>query len=79
MAESGGECRQTGSSSRALQESTLHSIAHPLLSVISCGPSRVSMLQLLFHSVAGHGALEVRLLEPLAVGDQVGSSEAGWM
>lgn len=41
------------------------------------------MLQLLFHSGARHGPLEVRLLEPLAVGvasgDQVGSSEAEWI
>lgn len=41
------------------------------------------MLQLFFHSVARHDSLEVRLLEPLAVGvasgNQVGSSEAGWM
>lgn len=41
------------------------------------------MLQVLYHPVAGHGPLELRLLEPLAAGvatgDQVGSSEAGWM
>lgn len=41
------------------------------------------MLQLLFHSMVGHGPLEVRLRQPLAAGvaagDQVGSSEAGWL
>lgn len=71
------------SSSRALQESALHSITPHGFPVPSCGLNRVSTLQLLFHQVAGHGPLELRLLEPLAAGvaagDQVGSSEAGWM
>lgn len=68
MAES-GEGMQTASS-RALQESVLHSGTHPVL-------------QLLLHPVVGHSPLELRLLELLAAGmaagDQVGSSEAGWM
>jgi hypothetical protein len=51
--------------------------------VTSCGPSKVSVLQLLLHSVARHGPLELELLESLvagvAAGDHMGSSEAEWM
>lgn len=83
MAESGEGVQAGSSSSRALQESALHSVTTHCFPVTSRGPSRASMLQLRFHSGAGHGPLEVRLLEPLAAGvaagDQGGSSEAGWM
>ena len=71
------------SSSRAPQESALRSVTPHGFPVPSCGLNGVSMLQLLFHQMAGHGPLELRLLEPLAAGvaagDQVGSSVAGWM
>lgn len=62
------------SSSRMLQKSIPHSVSHPLT---------VSVLQPVFHPVAGHGPLEMGVLELLAAGvvegGQAGSSEAGWI
>lgn len=69
---------------QGLQESVLHSVIHPLhpssrLQVAQAGSPCSSCS----HAVARHSPLELRLLEPpaagMAAGDQVGSSEAGWM
>lgn len=83
MAESGQGCWQTGGGgSRARQESVLYPVTHPLLPSACVWPMQSPCFRC-SHSEAGHGALEVRLLELLAAGvvagDQAGSSEAGWM
>lgn len=68
---------------QALQEPAPHSAATQGFPGTSRSPGRASVLQPRFHSEAGHGALEVSVLEPLAAGGaaggQGGSSEAGWL
>lgn len=71
MAESGRGCRQQQQGPPGVYPAfNTPTIASQ---VTSCGPSRVSVLQLLLHSVAE------LLAAGVAAGDHVGSAEAGWI